>query len=157
MWLDDDEAGVDVALCGSDACGAGTRNKYTDTFQRLGTMDHQTLISSLFEKSAVEVATLFGVAPRTIYRWCKRYGVPRRIYGCPDQELLRQLENCRLLQKHIALRFGVSRWTIRLWCKKFGIAHHTTGRFRQAIRGNMPHIHQEMPFGIGVAFGDDLE
>ena len=37
----------------------------------------------------------------------------------------------------------------------FGIAHHTTGRFRKGTKGNVPHIHEEMPFGIGVLF--DLE
>src|SRR5262245_63397878 len=35
-------------------------------------------------------------------------------------------------------------------------AHHTTtGRFRKGTKGNLPHIHEEMPFAIGVAFGDD--
>jgi transposase len=120
-------------------------------------MDRQTLIESLSNKSAVTVAAIFGVTRRTIYRWCKKYDVPRRVYGCPDRELLRQLEADCILQKHIALRFGVSRWTIRLWCRKFGIAHHTTGQFRRGTKGNMRHIHEEMPFGIGIAFWDDLE
>jgi transposase len=62
-----------------------------------------------------------------------------------------------MLQKHIAQEFGVSRWTIRLWCKKFGVAHHTTGRFRKGTKGNMPYIHQEMPFRIGIVFGDNLD
>jgi transposase len=116
-----------------------------------------TLIDSLSEKSAVTVAAIFGVSRRTIYRWCKKYDVPRRVYGCPDRELLRQLEANCTLQKHIARTFGVSRWTIRLWCQKFGIAHYTTGRFRRGTKGNVPHIHEEMPFGIGMAFGDELD
>jgi hypothetical protein len=47
---------------------------------------------------------------------------------------------------------AISRWR---WCVSFGIAHHTTGRFRKGTKGNVPHIHEEMPFGIGVLF--DLE
>ena len=120
-------------------------------------MDRQTLIDLLSNKSAVTVAAISGVTRRTIYRWCKKYNVPRRVYGCPDRELLRQLEADCIFQKHIAVRFGVSRWTIRLWCKKFDIAHHTTGRFRKGTKGNVPHIHGEMPFGIGIAFGDAFD
>jgi hypothetical protein len=55
------------------------------------------------------------------------------------------------LQKEIARAFGVSRWTIWRWCVRFGIAHHTTGHF-QGTKGNVPQIHEEMPFGIGVLF-----
>jgi len=120
-------------------------------------MDQQTLANALTGKSITAVAAIFGVSRRTVYRWCKQHGVRRRAYGCPNRELLRRLEADCTLQKHIAMRFGVSRWTIRLWCKKFGIAHHTTGRFRRGTRGNVPEIHDEMPFGIGIAFGDDLE
>lgn len=120
-------------------------------------MDPQTLSNSLSNNSAVTVAAIFGVTRRTIYRWCKKYDVPRRVYGCPDRELLRQLEADSIFQKHIAMRFGVSRWTIRLWCKKFRIAHHTTGRFRKGTKGNVPHIHDEMPFEIGVLFSDDID
>src|SRR5262245_41790510 len=120
-------------------------------------MDQQALTNALTKKSATAVATIFSVSRRTIYRWCKRHGIPRRTYGCPDHQLLRQLEAHCILQKHIARRFGVSRWTIWRWCKKFGIAHHTTGRFRKGTKGNLPYIHEEMPFGIGVVFGEDLE
>jgi hypothetical protein len=59
------------------------------------------------------------------------------------------------LQKHIAGTFGVSRWTIRRWCMRLGIAHHTTGGFRKGTKGNLPHIHEEMPFGIGMLFDLD--
>ena len=120
-------------------------------------MDQQTLINALADKSVSAVSAMFSVSRRTIYRWCEKYAIARRTYRCPDHQLLRGLENDGVLQKHIAQQFGVSRWTIRLWCRKFGIAHHTTGRFRKGTRGNVPHIHQEMPFGIGVAFGDELE
>jgi hypothetical protein len=92
------------------------------------------------------------VSRRTIYRWCKQYGIPRRIYRCPNAELLRRLEENGVLQKEIAGAFGVSRWTIWRWCVSFGIAHHTTGRFRKGTKGNVRHIHDEMPFGIGVLF-----
>src|SRR5262249_3399246 len=111
----------------------------------------------LSNQSAATVARNFGVTRRTICRWCKKYEVPRRVYGCPDRELLRHLEADCMLQRYIAMRFGVSRWTIRLWGKKFGIAHHTTGHFRSGTRGNVPHIHEEMPFGTGVAFSDDFD
>jgi hypothetical protein len=110
------------------------KNKYTVTFQHPGIMDRQTLSNSLSNKSAVTVAAIFGVTRRTIYRWCKKYDVPRRVYGCPDRELLCRLEADCVFQKHIALKFGVSRWTVRLWCKKFGIAHHTTGHFLRGRR-----------------------
>jgi transposase len=120
-------------------------------------MNRQTLSNSLSDRSVATVAAVFGVSRRTIYRWCKKYDVSRRVYGCPDRELLRQLQADCILQKQIAMSFGVSRWTIRLWCKKFGIAHHTTGRFRKGTRGNLPPIHEEMPFGIGIAFGDDFD
>src|SRR5271166_243942 len=84
-------------------------------------------------------------------------GIPRRVYRCPNHELLRRLEGDGILQKDIARTFGVSRWTIARWCRKLGILHHTTGRFRKGTTGNEPHIHEEMPFGIGVAFSDDLD
>jgi transposase len=119
-------------------------------------MDQQTLSNALGDSSVSAVSAIFSVSRSTIYRYCKKYGISRRTYGCPDHQLLRSLENEGVLQKHIARTFGVSRWTIRLWCKKFGIAHHTTGRFRKGTKGNLPHIHEEMPFGIGVAFGYDL-
>jgi len=61
------------------------------------------------------------------------------------------------LQKEIARTFGVSRWTIRRWCQKLGIPHHTTGQFRKGTKGNVPHIHEEMPFGIGVLFGNEKD
>src|SRR5262249_53667966 len=32
--------------------------------------------------------------------------------------------------------------------------HHTTGRFRKGTKGNVRHIHEEMPFGIGVLLED---
>ena len=60
-------------------------------------------------------------------------------------------------RRHIANMFGVCRWTIRLWCMKFGIAHHTTGQFRKGSNRNTAAIADEMPFAIGVLFGDDLE
>jgi transposase len=120
-------------------------------------MDHATLVDALRDRSAVESAAIFRVTRRTIYRWCKRYGIRRRIYRCPNAELLRRLEENRVLQKKIARTFGVSRWTIWRWCLRFGIAHHTTGRFRKGTKGNVRHIHEEMPFGIGIAFGDDLD
>ena len=118
-------------------------------------MDHATLINAFRSTSAVEAATLFRVSRRTIYRWCKQSGIPRRIYRCPNVELLRRLEAERALQKEIARAFGVSRWTIWRWCVRFGIAHHTTGQFRKGTKGNVPHIHEEMPFGIGVLFADE--
>jgi excisionase family DNA binding protein len=121
-------------------------------------MDHATL-NALRSISAAEAAKLFGVARSTIYRWCKQHGIPRRIYRCPNAELLRQLEHDGVLQKEIARVFGVSRWTIWRWCLRFGIAHHTTGRFRKGTKGNVPHIHEQMPFGVGVLFdlGEDCE
>jgi transposase len=120
-------------------------------------MDHATLGDALRSTTAAEVSTLFRVSRRTIYRWCKQYGIPRRVYRCPNAELLRRLEEDGVLQKGIARAFGVSRWTIWRWCVRFGIAHHTTGQFRKGTKGNLPHIHEEMPFEIGVAFGDDLD
>jgi transposase len=119
-------------------------------------MDRAVLIDSLRDKSAATVATLLGVARRTVYRWCKQAGIARRVYGCPNQELLRRLKGDCELQKEIARTFGVSRWTIRRWCQRYGIAHHTTGRFRKGTKGNVPAIHEEMPFGIGVLFDNDV-
>jgi hypothetical protein len=40
---------------------------------------------------------------------------------------------------------------------KFGIAHHTTGQYRKGSNRSTPAIHGEMPFGIGILFGVDLE
>jgi transposase len=127
------------------------------TFQHPGDMDNHTLVHLLSDKSVPAVATICGVTRRTIYRWCKEHGVARRTYRCPDQKLLRRLEANGILQKHIAATFGVCRWTIRLWCMKFGIAHHTTGQFRKANNRNIPAIHEEMPFGIGVLVSDDVD
>ena len=119
-------------------------------------MDHATLGNTLRSTSAAETAAIFRVNRRTIYRWCKQYGIPRRIYRCPNAERLRRLEENRVLQKEIARAFGVSRWTIWRWCVRFGIAHHTTRRFRKGTKGNLPHIHEEMPFGIGVLFEEEM-
>ena len=66
------------------------------------------------------------------------------------------MEENRVLQKGIARAFGVSRWTIWRWCVRFGIAYHTTGRFRKGVKGNVPHIHEEMRFGIGVLFEEEM-
>ena len=119
-------------------------------------MDHATLGNALRSASAEEAAAIFRVNRRTIYRWCKQCGIRRRVYRCPNPELLRRLEENRVLQKEIARAFGVSRWTIWRWCVRFGIAHHTTGRFRKGVKGNVPHIHEEMPFGIGVLFEEEM-
>ena len=62
-----------------------------------------------------------------------------------------------VLQKHIANKFGVCRCTIRLRCMKFGIAHHTTGQFRKGGNRNTVAIYEEMPFGVGVLFGDEFD
>jgi transposase len=122
-------------------------------------MDHATLGNALSNGSAAEAATLLHVHRCTIYRWCKQYGIPRRSYRCPNIELLRRLEDNGVLQKEIAHAFGVSRWTIWRWCVRFGIAHHTSGRFRKGTKANVPQIHEEMPFGVGVLFdlGEDCE
>src|SRR5262245_15232274 len=119
-------------------------------------MDHATLGDSLRSTSATEAAAIFRVSRRTIYRWCKQYGIRRRVYRCPNEELLRRLEHERALQKEIARAFGVSRWTIWRWCVRFGIAHHTAGRFRKGTKGDVRHIHEEMPFGIGVLFEEEM-
>ena len=115
-------------------------------------MDYDALNKALSEASAASAAIGFGVTRRTIYKWCKSLGISRRVYRCPNPALLRRLEADCVLQRDIARTFGVCRWTVRLWCKKFHIAHHTTGRFCKGTKGNMPHIHEEMPFGIGVLF-----
>jgi hypothetical protein len=120
-------------------------------------MDYAALACVLKTNSAASAAKMFGVHRRTFYSWCKRLGITRRVYGCPNPGLLRRLEAESTLQRDIARRFNVSRWTIARWCKKLGILHHTTGRFRVGTKGNQPHIHEEMPFGIGVAFSDDLD
>ena len=113
------------------------------TFQHLARMDRETLSNALINTSAASVAALFGVSRRTIYRWFKQHGVPRRVYRCPNPALLRRLDTSGVLQKEIARNFGVSRWTIHRWCRQFGIIHHTTGRFQQGTKGNLPHIHEE--------------
>jgi transcriptional regulator of acetoin/glycerol metabolism len=120
-------------------------------------MDHTTLDDALRSTSVAEAAAISRVNRRTVYRWCKQHGIRLRIYRCPNAELLRQLEENGVLQKEIARTFGVSRWTIWRWCVRFGIAHHTTGRFRKGTKGNVRHIHEEMPFGIGVLFADELD
>ena len=120
-------------------------------------MDAAVLTEALRQNSAAHVARQFGVAVRTVYLWCKRTGIARRTYRCPNLAMLRRLENECLLQKEIARAFGVSRWTIRRWCQRYGIAHSTTGQFRPGTRGNVPAIHEEMPFGIGVLFEEDEE
>jgi len=102
-------------------------------------------------------AAQFAVTPRTIYRWCKTFGISRRTYRCSDIHRLRRLENSCILQKEIARQFCVSRWTVWRWCRKLGIAHHTTGRFIKGLNRNVPIIHEEMPFGIGVALERDEE
>jgi hypothetical protein len=113
-------------------------------------MDRETLSVVLATNSAAVTATHFAVTPRTIYRWCETLGISRRVYRCPNEHLLRRLENNGSFQKEIARAFGVSRWTIRRWCRKLGILHHTTGQFRKGTNRNVPQIHEEMPFGIGV-------
>src|SRR4051812_6713762 len=99
-------------------------------------MDNHTLIRLLSDKSVPVVASIFGVTRRTVYRWCRKYCTPRRIYRCPNQRLLRQLEANGVMQKDIAATFGVCRWTIRRWCLHLGIAHHTTGQFRKGNNRN---------------------
>jgi hypothetical protein len=115
-------------------------------------MDRNTLSLTLATNSAAIAARQFAVTPRTIYRWCETLGISRRIYRCPDEQFLRRLESDGRFQKEIARTFGVSRWTIRRWCQRLGIIHHTTGQFRKGTKGNVPAIHEEMPFGIGVLF-----
>ena len=112
-------------------------------------MHHQTLKHILADKSVASAAAILHVTPRTVYRWCKTYGVARRAYRCPDPQLLHRLEANGTLQKHIATAFGVCRCTIRLRCKKFGIIHHTTGQFRKGSNRNALVDH-EMPFRIGI-------
>ena len=120
-------------------------------------MDNHTLVRLLTNSSVPAVASVCGVTRYTVYRWCKEHNVPRRVYRCPNQQLLRRLEADGVLQKHIAATFRVCRWTIRLWCIKFGIAHHTSGQFRKGSNRNISAIVDEMPFGIGILFGDDLD
>jgi Helix-turn-helix domain len=115
-------------------------------------MDHQSLKHILADKSVAAAAAIFHVTPRTVYRWCKKTGVCRRTYRCPDPQRLHRLEAHGMLQKQIAAAFGVCRCTIRLWCKRFGIIHHTTGQFLKGSNRNTSASH-EMPIGIGVAFG----
>jgi Helix-turn-helix domain len=138
------------------SCSRQQINKFV-TFQHPGHMDNHTLVRLLTNSSVPAVATICGVTRYTVYRWCKEHSIPRRIYRCPDLQLLRRLEADGVLQKHIAGKFGVCRWTIRLWCMKFGIAHHTTGQFRKGSNCNISAIVDEMPFAVGVLFGDDLD
>jgi transposase-like protein len=126
------------------------------TLQHPARMDREGLSLALATNSAATTAGQLAVTPSTIYRWCKTLGITRRIYRCPDPQVLRRLENSGVFQKEIARTFGVSRWTIRRWCRKLGILHHTTGQFRKGTKGNTPDIHKEMPFGIGVLFDLDL-
>jgi transposase len=120
-------------------------------------MDADTLSLVLQHKSAALAAQELAVSRRTLYRWCKALNISRRQYRCPDAEHLRELERSSILQKEIARQFGVSRWTIWRWCRMLGIAHHTTGRFRRGANRNVPSIHEEMPFGIGIAFEHEDE
>ena len=120
-------------------------------------MDPKTLRLALATNSAISAARQFAVTRSTIYRWCKTLGISRRVYCCPNAQLLRRLENGGSFQKEIARAFGVSRWTVRRWCQRLGILHHTTGQFRKGTRGNVLAIHEEMPFGIGVLFESDDE
>lgn len=120
-------------------------------------MDPEALMLALATNSAATAAIQFAVTPRTIYRWCKTLGISRRVYRCPNAQLLRRLENSGNFQKEIARTFGVSRWTIRRWCRNLGILHHTTGQFAKCRNRNVAEIHEEMPFGIGVVFDSDEE
>ena len=120
-------------------------------------MDPETLRLALATNSAISAARQFAVTRSTIYRWCKTLGISRRVYCCPNAQLLRRLENGGSFQKEIARTFGVSRWTIRRWCRKLAIIHHTTGQFRKGTNRNVPEIHEEMPFGIGVLLDRDEE
>jgi hypothetical protein len=120
-------------------------------------MDHTTLALALSTNSAPIAAAQFAVTPSTIYRWCKTLGITRRTYRCSDIHRLRHLESVGILQKEIARQFGVSRWTIWRWYRKLGLAHHTTGQFPKGVNRNVPIIHEEMPFGIGVAFDREEE
>jgi hypothetical protein len=40
---------------------------------------------------------------------------------------------------------------------KLGIAHFTTGRFPKGHNRNVPSIHEEMPFGIGIEIEQEDE
>jgi DNA invertase Pin-like site-specific DNA recombinase len=126
------------------------------TLQHPARMDREGLSLALATNSATTIARQFAVTPGTVYRWGKALGITRRVYRCPDPQLLRRLENDGHFQKEIARTFGVSRWTIWRWCREFNIAHHTTGQFRKGTKGNLPHIHEEMPIGIGVLFDVDF-
>lgn len=127
------------------------------TLQHPARMDREGLSLALATNSAAKIARQLAVTPGTVYRWCKTLGLSRRVYRCPNPQLLRRLESEGTFQKDIARTFGVSRWTVWRWCRKLGIAHHTTGQFRKGTKGNIPHIHEEMPFGIGVAFEEQDE
>jgi transposase len=116
-------------------------------------MDRAALITALQCKSVALTANHFKVHRRTVYVWCKRHGIVRRTYRCPDVLMLRRLEADCVFQRDIARVFGVSRWTIRRWCQRFGIAHFTTGHFRPGTNLNTRDIHEEMPFGLGVILG----
>jgi transposase len=125
------------------------------TLQHPERMDREGLSLALATNSATTIARRFAVTPGTVYRWCKTLGITRRAYRCPNPQLLCRMENDSHFQKEIARTFGVSRWTVWRWCRKLGIPHHTTGQFRKGTKGNLPAIHEEMPFGIGVLFEDD--
>ena len=120
-------------------------------------MDAATLSLVLQQHSAAQTAQRLAISRRTVYRLCKMLGISRRTYRCPNEQLLRSLENAGILQKEIARQFGVSRWTIWRWCRKLGIAHSTTGRFPKGVNRNVPSIHEEMPFGVGVVFETEGE
>ena len=117
-------------------------------------LDREALTVALARNSAATTARQLAVTPGTVYRWCKTLAF-RGVSIAVPMRLLHRLENGGTLQKEIARTFGVSRWTIRRWCQKLGIPHHTTGQFRKGTKGNVPHIHEEMPFGIGVLFGNE--
>lgn len=127
------------------------------TLQRPARLDREGLSLALATNSAEIIARQLAVTTSTVYRWCKMLGVTRRVYRCPNPQLLRRLESDGNFQKEIARTFGVSRWTVWRWCRKLGIHHHTTGQFRKGTKGNVPAIHEEMPFGIGVLFEEQNE
>lgn len=125
------------------------------TLPHPASMDRLALVQLLSSDSVAAVANAVGVSRGTIYRWCKQSGIPRRVYGCPDRQMLQRMESSGVLQKHIARYFGVSRWTIRNWCQRYGIVHHTTGCFLVGANRNTLILHEEPPFGIGVLFGSN--
>jgi DNA-binding CsgD family transcriptional regulator len=84
----------------------------TSTQRNALPMDAATLSLALQQHSAAQIAQRLTVSRRTIYRWCKILGIAQRTYRCPNEQLLRSLENAGILQKEIARQFGVSRWTV---------------------------------------------